>query len=159
MKNLQFLIFVIIFSFNLSSIQAGEKGQTDSKQIVMYAIMDDMCDWSHFLGENNQVPTPNLKRLVASGISFFKVYSAVSLCNPSRTAMFIGMQPFVTGIYHNKQPISNSPLANNSLMMPQLFYDNGYTILCAGKVFHSKPSCSYQWAKKSHTYRINILGT
>lgn len=153
MKNLRVLIFVPVFSFSLSAIQAAEKKQVDSKPNVLYVIMDDMCDWAHFLGRNNQVLTPNLDRLAARGISFSNAYSAVPLCNPSRTAMFTGMQPSVTGIYHNKQPIANSTVANNSLMMPQHFHDNGYTTLCAGKVFHSKPSpdvMARNWDDVSH---------
>jgi arylsulfatase A-like enzyme len=110
------------------------------KPNVLYIIMDDMCDWTHYLGGNNQVKTPNLDRLAARGVSFSNAYTAVPLCNPSRTAMFTGMQPFVTGIYNNKQPISNSPVANNSLMMPQHFRNNGYVTICAGKIFHTKPS-------------------
>lgn len=118
--------------------QAQQQGGT--KPNVLYIIMDDMCDWAQYLGGNIQVKTPNLDRLAARGVNFSNAYTSVPLCNPSRTAMFTGMQPFVTGIYNNKQPIANSPVANNSLMMPQHFRDNGYFTLCAGKIFHTKPS-------------------
>ena len=54
--------------------------------------------------------------------------------------MMSGMQPSVTGIYNNQQPISGSSVANNSLFMPQHFKNNGYYTLIAGKIFHTKPS-------------------
>lgn len=115
--------------------------------------MDDMNDWARYLGGNVQAKTPNLDRLAARGVSFTNAYTAVPLSNPSRTAMFTGMQPFVTGVYNNKQVLANAPLANNSLMMPQYFKNNGYITLAAGKVFHTKPSPNVwdrMWDDKSH---------
>ncbi len=111
-----------------------------AKPNVLYIIMDDMNDWANYLGGNVQAKTPNLDRLAARGVSFTNAYTAVPLCNPSRTAMMTGMQPFKTGVYNNMQPISNSPVANNSLMMPQHFRNNGYVTMAAGKIFHTKPS-------------------
>lgn len=122
----------------MGTAQAAKKA--DSKPNVLYIIMDDMCDWAGYLGGNNQVRTPNLDRLAARGVSFSNAYTAVPLCNPSRTAMFTGIQPFVTGVYNNRQPIAGAPVANNSLMMPQHFRNNGYTTVISGKIFHTKPS-------------------
>lgn len=126
--------------FAMSTVQGQTARQDKTKPNVLYIVMDDMCDWAHYLGGNNQVKTPNLDRLAARGVTFSNAYTAVPLCNPSRTAMFTGIQPFVTGIYNNKQPISSSPIANNCLMMPQHFHNNGYTTLISGKIFHTKPS-------------------
>lgn len=131
--------------------QAQQQGGT--KPNVLYIIMDDMCDWANYLGGNIQAKTPNLDRLAARGVNFSNAYTAVPLCNPSRTAMFTGMHPFVTGVYNNKQPIADSPVANNSLMMPQHFRNNGYYTLCAGKIFHTKPSTEVMnkmWDDKSN---------
>jgi len=118
----------------------ARKKQSGEKPNVLFIIMDDMCDWTQFLGGNNQAKTPNLDRLAARGVTFSNAYTAVPLSNPSRTAMFTGIQPFVTGVYNNKQSISNSAIANGSTMIPQYFHDNGYTTVCSGKIFHTKPS-------------------
>ena len=140
MNNKSFIFCGIGSLLAISTVQ-GQPGKQDrTKPNVLYIIMDDMCDWAHYLGGNNQVKTPNLDRLAARGVTFSNAYTAVPLCNPSRTAMFTGIQPFVTGIYNNKQPIASSPVANNSLMMPQHFHNNGYTTLISGKIFHTKPS-------------------
>lgn len=118
----------------------AKKKAINEKPNVLFIIMDDMCDWAHFMGGNNQVKTPNLDRLAARGVTFSNAYTAVPLSNPSRTALFTGIQPFETGIYNNTHPISSSPLANNSLFLPQHFHNNGYTTVCSGKIFHTKPS-------------------
>lgn len=127
-------------SFCLTAGTISVAGAQTPKPNVLYIIMDDMNDWANYLGGNIQAKTPNLDRLAARGVSFTNAYTAVPLCNPSRTAMMTGMQPYKTGVYNNMQPISNAPVANNSLMMPQHFRNNGYVTLAAGKVFHTKPS-------------------
>lgn len=130
-----------------------EKDKMGTKPNVLYIIMDDMNDWTRYLGGNKQAVTPNLDRLAARGVNFSNAYTAVPLCNPSRTAMITGMEPHVTGVYNNRQEIANAPLANNSLMMPQHFRNNGYITLAAGKVFHTKPSpgvMNKMWDDKSH---------
>lgn len=126
----------------ISSTQAvtKKKNVIAEKPNVLFIIMDDMCDWAHFLGGNNQVISPNLDKLASQGISFMNAYTAVPLSNPSRTAMFTGIQPFITGVYNNQQNISDSPIANSSLFMPQHFKNNGYTTVCSGKILHTKPS-------------------
>jgi arylsulfatase A-like enzyme len=127
-------------SFCLTAGTISVAGAQTPKPNVLYIIMDDMNDWANYLGGNIQAKTPNLDRLAARGVSFTNAYTAVPLCNPSRTAMMTGMQPYKTGVYNNMQPISNAPVANNSLMMPQHFRNNGYVTLAAGKVFHTKPT-------------------
>ncbi len=121
-----------------SACQVREQEQ--QKPNVLFIIMDDMNDWAHYLAGNNQVKTPNLDRLAARGVSFSHAYTSVPLCNPSRTAMLSGIQPFVTGVYNNRQPIPESKVADQCLWMPQHFRNNGYKTLVAGKIYHTKPS-------------------
>ena len=123
-----------------TQVQAEEQKRDIVKPNVLFIIMDDMCDWANYLGGNNQVLTPNLDRLAARGVAFSNAYTAVPLSNPSRSALLTGRQPFVTGVYNNGDEISNSPVANNSLFMPQHFKNNGYTTIMSGKIFHTKPS-------------------
>ncbi len=123
-----------------SPATAQKTAEKTQKPNVLFIIMDDMCDWQHYLGGNNQVITPNLDRLASRGVWFSNAYTAVPLSNPSRTAMMTGLQPFVTGIYNNEQQLQGAPKVESALMMPRHFRDNGYTTLWAGKIFHNKPS-------------------
>lgn len=127
--------------FALGTAQGEVMKQQDvTKPNVLFIIMDDMCDWARYLGGNNLALTPNLDRLAARGVTFSNAYTAVPLSNPSRTALLTGMPAHVTGVYTNDQEISTFPMVNNSIMMPQHFKVNGYTTICSGKVFHTKPS-------------------
>lgn len=126
----------------LASTQANELKQQEEKPNVLFIIMDDMCDWLGYLGGNNQVISPNLDGLAARAINFSNAYTAVPLSNPSRSAFLTGIQPFVTGVYHNNHVLEHHPVANNSVFMPQHFKDNGYKTLAAGKIFHTKPAAT-----------------
>ncbi|GAB1416141.1 hypothetical protein MASR2M117_15470 [Paludibacter sp.] len=124
----------------LNPVQGEIQKTNTEKPNVLFIIMDDMCDWVGFLGGHDQVISPNLDRLANRGIVFSNAYTAVPLSNPSRTALLTGIQPFVSGIYNNDHKISDFPIVNNSLFMPQHFKNNGYETIMSGKVFHTKPS-------------------
>jgi|GEM_PF-1070558 len=142
MKNKNLLFCGIGSCLALTAAQAEEQKKELAGPNVLFIIMDDMCDWVKFLGGNNQVLTPNLDRLAARGVVFSNAYTAVPLSNPSRTALMTGIQPFVTGVYNNTHEISNYPIADNSLFMPQHFKNNGYKTIISGKIFHTKPSAT-----------------
>ena len=121
----------------------GETPAPDiEKPNVLLIILDDMCSWVNYMGDINEVYTPHIDRLADKAVTFSNAYAPVPLCNPSRAAMLTGIPSYVTGIYQNDHVIENHPIANNSMMMPKHFRDNGYKTICAGKVFHSKPSAS-----------------
>ncbi len=134
-----FMLGIGIF-LTVGSLQGQNNSELNSKANVLIIIMDDMADWTSYLGGNNQVLTPNLDKLAARGVTFTNAYTAVPLCNPSRTALLTGIQPYISGVYTNEDEISNFPIVNNSIMMPQHFRDNGYTTICSGKIFHTKPT-------------------
>ncbi len=123
-----------------ANAQQASKKQDSNKPNVLFIVMDDMCDWAHYLGGNNQVKTPNLDRLAARGVRFANAYTAVPLSNPSRTAMMTGLYPFVTGIYNNNQQLQDSPQVEGATLLPEHFKQNGYTTFWSGKIFHHKPS-------------------
>lgn len=120
---------------------------------VLMIIMDDMCDWVHFLGGHDQAITPNLDRLASRGISFSNAYAAVPFSNPSRTALLTGMFPNTTGVYQNSHNMGDSPAVRNAVLLPEHFHDNGYETIWAGKIFHTRPDekrLSGMWDDMSH---------
>ena len=50
---------------------------------------------------NNVIKTPNLDRLVKSGIAFSNAYTASPVCIASRCSMIYGQYPANTGCYYN----------------------------------------------------------
>jgi arylsulfatase A-like enzyme len=101
---------------------------------VLFIAIDDLRDWVHYLGVNQQVRTPNLDRLAARGLSFTHSYCAAPVCNPSRTALMSGLRPWSTGVYGNA--IDWRPAVGQIPMLSQYFMQNGYYVAGAGKIYH-----------------------
>jgi hypothetical protein len=64
-----------------------------TQPVIVIILTDDMgiSDIGCFGG--NFVPTPNIGRLVASGIKLLQYYSAAPICSPSRAGLLTGMYP------------------------------------------------------------------
>ncbi|MCZ6673705.1 MAG: sulfatase, partial [Verrucomicrobia bacterium] len=91
-------------------------------------------NWVGVLGGHPQVKTPNIDRLAASGVLFTDAHTAAPICNPSRTALMIGLLPTTTGIYGNGHPFRIG--LPEVVTLPQYFKEHGYTVAGGGKLFH-----------------------
>lgn len=60
--------------------------------------VDDLRDWTTEFGGVRAI-TPNLDRLVASGIHFRRAYCQIPLCNPTRASLMTGLRPDRTGVF------------------------------------------------------------
>jgi arylsulfatase A-like enzyme len=127
-------------SLAMGTLAANTPGKEEGKPNVLFIILDDMCSWVNYMGSINEIHTPNIDKLASRAVRFDHAYAPVPLCNPSRAALLTGIPSYVTGIYNNSNSIENHPLANNSIMMPQHFRDNGYKTIISGKIFHTRPS-------------------
>lgn len=116
-----------------------DPGSEPERPNVLFIMLDDMCDWAHYLGGSTQVVTPNLDRLAARGVAFANAYAAVPFSNPSRTALLTGLFPSTTGVYQNTHNMGNSEAVQSATLLPEHFHDNGYTTVWAGKIFHTRP--------------------
>lgn len=70
---------------------------------ILFIAVDDLNDWTGFLGGRPQALTPNIDRLARSGVVFTNAHTAAPACNPSRTAIFTGRSPHRSGLYDNRQ--------------------------------------------------------
>ncbi len=103
---------------------------------VLFISVDDLNDWVGFLGGHPQAQTPNMDRLAAESMVFENAQCAAPVCNPSRTALMSGIQPFNSGIYGNQEDMRDSPVLKDAVMLPRHFSNHGYTSLARGKIFH-----------------------
>ena len=87
-----------------------------------------------YLGGNAQSVTPNIDRLARRGVRFTHAYAAVTVCNPSRTAVLSGMRASTTGVYDNLTDWR--PLIPEPKMLTAQFRNAGYWVGGAGKVPH-----------------------
>lgn len=102
---------------------------------VLFIAIDDLRDWVHYLGKNNQVQTPNFDRLAARGLHFTHSYCAAPVCNASRAALLSGLRPSTTGVYENDVDW-RKVVPDSAVTLPLYFQRNGYYCAGAGKIYH-----------------------
>ncbi|MCB1224892.1 MAG: sulfatase-like hydrolase/transferase [Verrucomicrobiales bacterium] len=104
------------------------------KPNVLFISMDDLNDWVGCLGGHPQTLTPHLDRLAQSGTLFTNAHCAAPQCNPSRTAIFTGIPPFRSGVYHNGQKMRD--VLPEAEIIPRYFSRQGYWSAGSGKLLH-----------------------
>lgn len=105
-----------------------------NKPDVLFIAVDDLNDWTSYLGGHPQTKTPNIDRLVARGTAFTNSHCAAPACNPSRAALMSGLRPWQTGIYTNGDPAQGVLKDVNTIN--RHFLANGYNTLGGGKIYH-----------------------
>jgi arylsulfatase A-like enzyme len=110
---------------------------SQEKPNVLLIMVDDMNDWVGAFGGHSQAITPNMDKLASKSTVFKNAYCSAALCNPSRTSMLTGYQPFTTGVYGNKEIFRKMKGFENTITLPQYFEKNGYKTAAAGKIFHN----------------------
>ncbi|GAA4237851.1 hypothetical protein GCM10022291_26040 [Postechiella marina] len=138
MKFEKLKVFTVLVAIIVSSLNTI-KGQSkkNQKPNVLFIMVDDMNDWVGAFGGNPQALTPNMDKLAAKSTVFKNAYCSAALCNPSRTSMLTGYQPFTTGVYGNVEVFRKIKGFENTVTLPQYFAKNGYKTAAAGKIFHN----------------------
>ena len=111
---------------------------SDRKPNVLFIAVDDMRDWTSFLGGyKGRVHTPNMDRLIRRGVNFTNAHCPAPLCSPSRSAVMTGLRPSTTGIYDNSRWWR--PNLPDAVTIPEHFMKSGYRVEGAGKIHHHTP--------------------
>lgn len=113
---------------------AGCASPAQPRPNVLLILADDLNDWVGALSGNPNGRTPHIDRLASQGVLFEEAYAASPKCNPSRTALMLGLSPATTGIYDNGHWWK--PHLPNAVTLPEAFREGGYLAASAGKVFH-----------------------
>ena len=122
-------------------------GKNENKQNVLFIAIDDLNDWTGFLGGHPDVKTPNLDRLAKRSMVFKNAHCPAPLCNASRAALMTGIRPSTSGVYKNANPWRESPVLKNAATIPQHFMAHGYTALGSGKIYHGSFPDPESWDK------------
>ena len=101
---------------------------------VLFIAVDDLNDWTTFLGGYPGVNTPNLDRLARRGTFFTRTYCSAPACNPSRASLLCGVRPSTSGVYFNPNPWRAQ--LPDAVTLPQHFMAHGYKVHGGGKIFH-----------------------
>ncbi|MGQ9822458.1 MAG: sulfatase [Thermogutta sp.] len=102
---------------------------------VLFIAIDDLNDWTGFLGGHPQAKTPNLDALAKESLIFTRAYCSAPACNPSRASMLCGVRPSTSGVYHNDNPWR--PQMPDTVTLFQHFMAHGYKVHGGGKLFHN----------------------
>jgi iduronate 2-sulfatase len=132
-------IFVLIFySSSLFSVK---------KPNVLLIVCDDLNDYIETLGGHPQTQTPNIRKLIESGVSFTQAHCNIPICNPSRASFATGIYPHTSQQFGFEDWDKNEILKNSRTMMDH-FGRNGYHTLGTGKVMHNRDH--QEWKEFGH---------
>ena len=133
----------------LPGAAAGQNsgGAPHRKPNVLFIMSDDMrvelgCYASRFAAR-----TPNIDALAQSGVRFDRNYCQFPLCNPSRASLLTGRTPASTGVLGNRSDFRQAHPDWTTL--PQLFKNNGYVTVRAGKIYHGGIDDAQSWSTTS----------
>lgn len=112
---------------------------------VVLFLADDLgwADCSPYGGA--EVPTPNMARLAADGVTLTHAFVASPSCAPSRAALLTGLDPMRNGAMLNH----SRPRADLK-KWPAYFKELGYEVVAFGKVAHYAQVTDYGFDHASH---------
>ena len=111
--------------------------QDADRRDILFIAIDDLNDWVGVLGGHPQARTPNIDALAERGVVFTNAHTTAALCNPSRTALMLGLRPSTTGIYGNAPSWLDVERLAALPTLPRFLRERGYRTFGAGKVFHA----------------------
>ena len=126
--------YVILAAACCLLVSCSSPGEPAPPNILVISL-DDMNDWIGPMGGHPQAQTPHLDSFAQSAVTFQRAYTASPSCNPSRTAMFSGKAPWITGLYQNNQAWRQ--VVGDEQMMSEYFREAGYWVASAGKIYHA----------------------
>ena len=126
---------------------------------VLFIICDDLNDTVEGMGGHPQARTPNIDRLMRSGVRFTNAHCADPVCGPSRASLWTGLYPHTTGVYghdQNNYTWRDSPVLKNAVTMFEHFEANGYETYATGKIFHNNHHTVPLFRKRGRYDRFGV---
>ena len=130
-------VLLLLFAALPGHAQDADRPDGANRPDVLFIAIDDLNDWVGVLGGHPQARTPNIDALAARGMLFTNAHAVAAICNPSRTALMLGLRPSTTGVYENDPSWLDHDHLADLPTIPRYFRDNGYRTLGAGKIFHA----------------------
>jgi len=125
-------VMIALYVVVSTIVLAGRSVADERLHVVMIAV-DDLRDWTTEFGGIRPI-TPNLDRLVASGVHFRRAYCQIPLCNPTRASLMTGLRPDRTGVFDLDAHFRDQ--VPDAVTLPQLFRQHGWFAARVGKIYH-----------------------
>lgn len=139
------LIFLVLSTVVFACKRTDSNDQ--EKPNILFIAIDDMNDWTGFLGGHPQTSTPNLDRLAKKGVNFTNAHCPAPGCSPSRNALLYGVEPYESGLYPFYNDTIHVQLMEKYISIPRLFKQNGYNTFGAGKIHHGSRGDDREWTE------------
>ena len=139
MKHIKTIIAILA----LSALSLNAK--TNEQPNILFIAIDDMNDWTGFLGGHPAAKTPNMDALAHKGINFTNAHCSAPGCSPSRNALMFGAEPFNTGLYAFYDHTVFDEECLNRPSIAELLKQNGYNTYASGKIHHARPHTEAEW--------------
>ena len=117
---------------------ASQPSLTESRPNILLICVDDLNDWVGCLGGHPQARTPSIDALAERGTLFLNAHCQAPVCQPSRSSLMVSRLPSSTGLYFLNPGLRDSEWNKGVPSMPERFAAEGYEVVAAGKLFHSR---------------------
>ncbi len=107
-----------------------------TKPNVLMISIDDLNDWTGFLGGYPAVSTPHMDALAERSRIFTNAHCAIPVCSASRVSVMSGLAATTTGSYELGPSYHDLPALEEAPTLQRYFKNNGYVTLAGGKVLH-----------------------
>jgi arylsulfatase A-like enzyme len=102
---------------------------------IVFITVDDLPSVLHMRNRFGvRVRSPSVNALMADGVTFTNGFASTALCNPSRTAIVSGMNPYRTGVHDNRTHWWER--VEPRITFPGLLQKRGYRVSMFGKITH-----------------------
>ncbi|NQU85203.1 MAG: sulfatase-like hydrolase/transferase, partial [Mariniphaga sp.] len=132
-----FLIILLIVLPLFQTVGSERKDKENPNIIVIVA--DDLGNADvGYHDQGTEIPTPNIDKLAAAGVSFTSGYVMAPVCAPSRAALLTGRYQQSFGFVDNPGPFRASPeivpgIPTSVKILPEYLKEHGYVTGMFGK--------------------------
>lgn len=116
---------------------AAKRNDMERTVNVMVILTDDQGPWAIGCAGNQEIITPNLDRLAASGTRFSRFFCTSPVCSPARASLLTGMIPSQHGVHDWIREGNIGPTATRYLEGLTTYTDvlskHGYRCALSGK--------------------------
>ncbi|MGA1197787.1 MAG: sulfatase-like hydrolase/transferase [Candidatus Latescibacterota bacterium] len=104
---------------------------------IIFILSDDQGPWAAGCYGNNEIRTPNLDRIVKTGMRFDRFFCASPVCSPSRASFLTGQIPSQHGVHdwirEGNYGDHIATYLNGQTAYTDILAQNGYTCGISGK--------------------------
>ncbi|MYH62522.1 MAG: sulfatase-like hydrolase/transferase [Caldilineaceae bacterium SB0675_bin_29] len=101
---------------------------------ILLFVTDDHGQWACGPYGNQEVVTPNLDRLAASGVVMENAFTPTPVCSPARASLLTGLTPSQHGVHdYIAMAFDRGPWLAGERTLPELLQEAGYRTGHAGK--------------------------